>query len=439
MYLSNFLLNTSKDVSSEAKLISHQLMLRSGMIKQISSGVYSWLPLGVRVLQKIENIIRAELNNADAQEILLPSLQPLSIWEKSGRAVEESDLKSQIFHLTDHKKNQYVLPPSGEEAVTELFNDTVQSYKDLPKILYQITWKFRNEIRPRHGVMRGKEFLMKDAYSFNTSKESALKNYEKILKVYMKIFKAIGLDAIPVLAPTGAMGGNYSHEFHILSKNGESNIYYQKDLLAYLVNKDFALKDFEKFYAREEEKHNPETIDSSKITESKSIEVGHLFYLGQKYSKALNCTYQASDGSTRFPEMGCYGIGISRLIAAIIENSHDNKGIIWPSVISPFTFVIINLKPDDEKCTALAQDVYNKLSTKYDVLYDNTINSPGKKFADMDLIGIAWQIIIGPKHAGKRKLELKRRETGDLLMISIENIDIIDDFMLLLVEGKGEL
>ena len=396
------------------------------MIKQISSGVYSWLPLGVRVLQKIQNIVRDELNSIQGQEILLPSLQPLSIWEKSGRALEESDLKSQIFHLKDHKENKYVLPPSGEEAATELFSESVQSYKDLPKMLYQITWKFRNEIRPRHGVMRGKEFLMKDAYSFDMNKEAALQSYEKVFKAYLNIFKKMELDVIPVLAPTGAMGGDYSHEFHILSPNGESSIYYQNDLPTYLKKDNFALKDFERFYAREEEKHDPEAVGSLKITQGKSIEAGHLFYLGQKYSKSLNCTYQVNDGTTQFPEMGCYGIGISRLVAAVIESSHDDKGIIWPTTISPFTFVIVNLKPDDQKCIALAEDIYGRLNTKYDVLYDDTDNSAGKKFADMDLIGIPWQIIVGPKYANEKKFELKRRETGDLLIVSIENIYIIE-------------
>ena len=234
MYLSNFLLSTSKDVTSEAKLVSHQLMLKSGMIKQLSSGVYSWLPLGVMVLRKIENLIRAELNAIHGQEVILPSLQPLAMWEQSGRAVEQSDMKSQIFHLMDRKENKYVLPPSGEEVVTELFNSSVQSYKDLGKILYQITWKFRDEIRPRHGVMRAKEFLMKDAYSFDTSQDAALENYERVFKAYLNIFKKMDLRVVPVLAPTGAMGGNYSHEFHVLSPNGESNIYYQNELLNYL-------------------------------------------------------------------------------------------------------------------------------------------------------------------------------------------------------------
>ena len=260
MRLSKFLLHTTKDITSEAKLISHQLMLKSGIIKQISSGVYCWLPLGVKILDKIKCVIKQQLDDIDSHEIILPSLQPLSIWEKSGRALEESDLKSQIFHLADKKQNKYVLPPSGEEAITDLFNSSVQSYKNVNKILYQITWKFRDEIRPRHGVMRAKEFLMKDAYSFDISKENALLSYEKILATYLKIFKELELEVIPVLAPTGAMGGDYSHEFHVLAQNGESLIYYQNELLEYLKNENFSLKEYEKFYAKEEEKHINENI-----------------------------------------------------------------------------------------------------------------------------------------------------------------------------------
>ena len=425
MYLSNFLLSTSKEVTSEAKLISHQLMLKSGMVKQLTSGVYSWLPLGVMVLRKVESIIRAELDAIHGQEVLLPSLQPLSIWEKSGRATEESDMKSQIFHLMDHKENKYVLPPSGEEVVTELFNSAVHSYKDVGKILYQITWKFRDEIRPRHGVMRAKEFLMKDAYSFDTSQDNALQSYERVFKAYLSIFKKMELTVVPVLAPTGAMGGDYSHEFHVLSQNGESNIYYQDELLSYLQQSDFTLKNYERFYAKEEEKHLPENIPDIKVTKSKSIEVGHLFYLGQKYSKSLNCTYQANDGSVHSPEMGCYGIGISRLVAAIIESSHDDKGIIWPSAVSPFDLAIINLKPDDSACNSLAEEIYEHLNALYNTLYDNTSSSAGKKFADMDLIGIPWQIIVGPKLALEDKFELKNRKSGKVIVLTIEQISEI--------------
>jgi len=422
MRLSNFLLNTTKDITSEAKLISHQLMLRSGMIKQVSSGVYCWLPLGVKVLDKIKCIIKHELDDINSHEIILPSLQPLSIWEKSGRALEESDLKSQIFHLTDQKQNKYVLPPSGEEVVTDLFSSSVHSYKDVNKILYQITWKFRDEIRPRHGVMRAKEFLMKDAYSFDVSKEEALLSYEKILVAYLKIFKKLELEVVPVLAPTGAMGGDYSHEFHVLAQNGESIIYYQKELLNYLKSNDFSLDEYEKFYAKEEEKHTNENMDSLNILKSKSIEVGHLFYLGQKYSKDLNCTYQDKDGSLKFPEMGCYGIGITRLIAAIIENSYDENGIIWPDSISPFRFVIINIRSENNECNKLSERIYGNLSNKYDVLYDDTNSSAGKKFADMDLVGISWQIIIGPKHAINNSVELKNRKTGEVKILKEEEL-----------------
>ncbi len=422
MRLSKFLLNTTKDITSEAKLISHQLMLRSGMIKQVSSGVYCWLPLGVKVLDKIKCIIKHELDSINSHEIILPSLQPLSIWEKSGRALEESDLKSQIFHLTDQKQNKYVLPPSGEEVVTDLFSSSVHSYKDVNKILYQITWKFRDEIRPRHGVMRAKEFLMKDAYSFDVSKEEALLSYEKILVAYLKIFKKLELEVVPVLAPTGAMGGDYSHEFHVLAQNGESIIYYQKELLNYLKSNDFSLDEYEKFYAKEEEKHTNENMDSLNILKSKSIEVGHLFYLGQKYSKDLNCTYQDKDGSLKFPEMGCYGIGITRLIAAIIENSYDENGIIWPDSISPFRFVIINIRSENNECNKLSERIYGNLSNKYDVLYDDTNSSAGKKFADMDLVGISWQIIIGPKHAINNSVELKNRKTGEVKILKEEEL-----------------
>ena len=321
------------------------------------------------------------------------------------------------------KKTEYVLPPSGEEAVTELFKSSVHSYKDVDKILYQITWKFRDEIRPRHGVMRAKEFLMKDAYSFDINKEKALISYEKVFKAYLAIFKRIGLKVIPVLAPTGAMGGNYSHEFHVLAnKNGESTIYYQDELIDYLESDEFSLKGYEKFYAKEEEKHVENDHKSLKILRSKSIEVGHLFYLGKKYSKSLNCTYQDSKGEMRFPEMGCFGIGMTRLIAAIIESSNDNKGIIWPDAISPFKLAIINVKADDDLCRELSEKLYATLSKEYDILYDDTNKSPGKKFADIDLIGISLQIIIGPKCAADKNVELKNRKTGEIKLVNIDNL-----------------
>ena len=421
MRLNKFFLKTTKDITQEAKLISHRLMMKSGMIKQSSAGVYSWLPLGVLVLQNISNIIKEELNKISANEVILPNLQPIGLWEKSGRAAADNELGTQIFRLHDAKKQNYVLPASGEEVITDLFNKSVKSYKELGQVLYQITWKFRDEIRPRHGVMRGKEFLMKDAYSFDATEFAALANYEKIFTVYLKIFAKMGFSIIPVMAPTGSMGGSYSHEFHVLTQNGESNIYYEPALLDYLrqvqhSKKLFSLQNFEKFYAREEGKH--QNIVNKALMQNKSIEVGHMFYLGDKYTRSLECSYQGEDNQMLFPFMGCYGIGISRLIAAIIESNHDDKGIIWPVAVSPFKVVIINCQVDDfDHCTKMSEQIYKKLNElKIPTLYDDSKKSIGKKFADMDLIGIPYQIIIGKKNSQKGKLEVKERPTGKITL-----------------------
>ena len=414
MRLSNFLLNTTKKTNTETKLISHKLMLQSGMIKQISSGVYCWLPLGLKVLKKIESIVRSNLNSICCNEVLLPSLQPLSLWEKSGRALEESDLKSQIFHIKCSKHNEYVLPPSGEEVVSRLFTNSIRSYKYVNKILYQITWKFRNEIRPKHGIIRAREFLMKDAYSFDISKKNAMVNYEKVFRVYLQIFKILNLQVIPVLASSGAMGGNYSHEFHVLSQNGESVIYYQDEILKYIKGNVFSIKNFEQYYSREKEKHSSNVHN---ILQSKSIEIGHLFYLGQKYSKALECTFQDKDGKFKFTEMGCYGIGISRLVAVIIENNYDEKGIVWPNAVAPFKLVIINSKIKNEICRKFADRIYQTLSERYDredILYDDTDSNVNKKFTDANLIGIVWQLVIRLKEKKQLILELINRKTGEV-------------------------
>ena len=428
MKLSGYLLPITNDVNPKAKLVSHRLMLRSGMIQQSSSGVYYWLPFGLKILNKLRDLIRSELNKAHCHEVILPTLQPLSIWEKSGRAVKDSDMKAQIFHLKCRKHMRYVLPPSGEEIVTELFKNSVFSYKDVDKILYQISWKFRDEIRPRHGVMRAKEFLMKDAYSFNISKEKALTNYQKIFKVYLNILKMIQLKVVPVLASTGAMGGSYSHEFHVLTMNndGDSTIYYQKALLDYLADEEFSFKVYESFYAKEETKHQLNDLRSLKLLKSKSVEVGHLFYLGTQYSELLDCKYQGSNGALQFAEMCCYGIGITRLLAVIIENYHDERGIIWPKIIAPFKLAIINTKIEHSSCLSLSEQLYKNFSAKYDVLYDDTNKRSSKKFVDMDLIGIDQQIIIGPSYIYSRKVELKDRKTGNIQLLDVEDLqDII--------------
>jgi len=424
MKLSDYFISTTKNITLEAKLESHKLMLKSGLIKQIASGIYCWLPLGLRVLNKLTKLIREELDLSGCQEVLLPSLQPISLWKKSGRAKEESEMKSQMFHLEHSKGAQYILPPSGEEGMTELFGKSIHSYKEVSKILYQISWKFRNEIRPRHGVMRAKEFLMKDAYSFNCSKGEALQSYEKIFKLYLKLFERIGIEVIPVAAPVGAMGGDYSHEFHVLSKNGESTIYYQSGIREFLKKDNFTLRDFEKFYAKEQEKYNEDSNKPLDLIKSSSIEVAHLFYLGQKYSKSLNCKYNDSQGKLAFIEMGCYGIGITRLIAAIIESNHDSKGIVWPnSLISPFQIAVINIKNNDALCIEASDRIYSLFNKKYDVLYDDTDKSVGRKFADTDLIGCNIQIIVGNKYIANSLFEVKIRRTDEIHFIHVNDIE----------------
>lgn len=419
MRLKNFFLHTTRDVSQETKLASHKLMIKSGMIRQLSSGVYSWLPLGVMVLQNVQELIKKELNLISAHETILPTLQPVDLWQKTGRASSDNALGSQILHVSDSKKHKYVLPASGEEVMTALVASCLKSYKDLGKVLYQITWKFRDEIRPRHGVMRAKEFLMKDAYSFDSTELSALQKYEEVFKVYLNIFKKLNLLVIPVAAPTGAMGGDYSHEFHILSPYGESKIFYEKKLLEFLSNisdtkTPFSLKKFDQFYSKEEEKHL--FAGEKNIVSNSSIEVGHMFYLGDKYTKALSCTYQNKNDEAMFPFMCCYGIGVTRLIGAIIESNHDEKGIVWPAAISPFKVALINCKVGDTVfCDQISEKIYhvlNDLGIK--VLYDDVDRSVGKKFADMDLIGIPLQVIIGPKYANKKQIEIKERSTGKI-------------------------
>lgn len=431
MRLSRFTLNITKDITSEVKLRSHQLMLKSGMIKQSSSGVYYWLPLGVRVLKKIKYLIRQELNEIGSQEVIAPSLQPITIWQKSGRAAKESELGAQTLRIIGQKKQQYVLPPSGEEAITSLFNsNATYSYKNAGKILYQITWKFRDEIRPRHGVMRAKEFLMKDAYSFDITKEKAILSYEEVFKAYLKIFRRLGIKVIPVLAASGEMGGSYSHEFHILAQDGESTIYYQNGLSAYLSSSSFSLKEYETLYAKEKEKHSSQNIKDLGIIESKSIEVGHLFYLGQKYSESFNCMYQDKDNVLRCFEMGSYGIGITRLVAAVIENSNDKNGIVWPKSISPFKLVLINANLDNTKCNELTERIYIKLSEKYEVIYWDSTSNNNKRFTDIDLIGISWQVIIKARNLSHNKgIEVKNRKTGRSVLLDESELFNFNEFL----------
>jgi prolyl-tRNA synthetase len=425
MYLSQYFLPISKDDPKDAAIISHKLLLKAGMVRQLAAGLYNWLPLGYKVLRRVEQVIREEMNNAGAIEILMPTMQPVDLWKKSGRYGAEGDLSSEMLILTDRNGNELTYAPTAEEVITDLLKNTVQSYKDLPKNLYQISWKFRDEIRPRFGLMRAREFLMKDAYSFDVDETSALISYEKMFIAYLKAFKRMGLRAVPVKADTGSMGGDLSHEFHVLAENGESTIFFEQGLEEYLESMDINLANFNKFYANEKEKHIPEncTVDKSKLFVKKGIEVGHIFYLGDKYSKALGMNLQNGEGKLFNPKMGCYGIGVSRLVAAIIEASHDDKGIIWPESISPFDIAIINLKPGHEQCDDIAFDLYDALRlVGKDVIIDDTSNSAGSKFATMELIGIPWSIIVGPKFASEDKVEVVHRKTGERHELSVEAV-----------------
>ena len=398
---------TLKESPAEASIASHKLMLRSGMIRQVTSGIYNWLPMGLKLLSKIENIVREEMNAIGVMEITMPCIQPVDLWQTSGRYGEEGELTSEMLKMTDRHNNELVFTPTAEEAITSLFGNDVKSYKEMPKSFYQITNKFRDEIRPRYGVMRSREFLMKDAYSFHMSDECALQTYEKMLNAYLKIYSRIGLKAIPVAADTGDMGGDYSHEFHIPAKTGESNIFYEEGLEKALSGNYMKLKELESYYAAEQEKHDKNDIEKELKT-TKGIEVGHIFYLGDKYTKAMNVKVQNSTGKLEYPKMGCYGIGISRLVGAVIEACHNENGIQFPESVAPFDVLLINLKPGHEECDREANKLYAGLKNLgIDVLYDDTKESPGVKFARGDLIGIPKQVVIGPKGIEKGEVEFK--------------------------------
>lgn len=423
MFLTDYLLHVTKEDPSNAVLASHKLMLKTGMIKNVASGIYAWLPLGLRVLDKVSAIIRREMNAAGAMEILMPTIQPVELWKQSGRYSPTADLFQEMLKMKDRHDNDFIFTPTAEEMVTTLFKQHTQSYKNLPKNIYQIAWKFRDEIRPRFGVMRAREFLMKDSYSFHINQESALQTYYEMMKAYINIYKGMGLTAVPVAASSASMGGNYSHEFHILANTGESTIYYEESMLQYINSPEFEVKGLERFYAAEEEKHDPTKVEEGKLKIAKGIEVGHIFYLGNKYSKAMDFTVQDSDGTRKYPEMGCYGIGVSRLIGAIIEANHDEKGICWPEEISPFKVGIINLKPGDGNCDDLCHKLLAKLAeASVDGLCDDTEDSAGAKFARMDLLGLPWQIIVSPKNIASGVLEVKRRKTGEVKLLSLEEV-----------------
>lgn len=413
MLLSKFFLPLLKEAPADAKVTSHKLMLKSGMIRQHASGIYNWLPLGLKALKNIEAIVRFNMDAAGFVEMLMPCVQSADLWMESGRF---DSYGSEMLKFKDRHEHDLLFGPTNEEAFTEIIRNTVQSYRDLPKVLYQIQWKFRDEIRPRFGVMRGREFLMKDAYSIDIDHEGALKTYNQMFAAYMRTFSDLGLLAIPLAAPTGEIGGDLSHEFHVIAESGESVLYYDKkfDLLKDDLADDISL--VKSLYAATDEKHDPANcaLTPSELSVKRGIEVGHIFNFGDKYSKPMNA-YINDDKGQRIPiQMGSYGIGISRLVAAIIEVSHDDKGIIWPVSVAPFKVSVINLNVNDSECNHLANTVYNQLKAKdIDALLDDTEERAGVKFATHDLIGSPWQIIIGPKKAQQNIVELKSRRSGE--------------------------
>ncbi len=429
MRLSQYFLPTLKDTPAEAQIASHRLMLRAGMVRQSSAGIYSWLPLGLRVLKKIEMVVREEQNAIGCHEVLMPTIQPADLWRKSGRY---DDYGPEMLRFVDRHERDMLYGPTNEEQITEIFAEAVRSYRELPQMLYHIQWKFRDEVRPRFGVMRGREFLMKDAYSFDLDGAGARRSYNKMFVSYLKTYERLGLKAIPMAADTGPIGGDMSHEFLILADTGESEIACHRDFLEMsLINQsiDFdgdlqpIVDRFTGKYAATDEMRNLETEKAlgEDLVTARGIEVGHIFNFGTKYSKPMGASVAGPDGQDVAVEMGSYGIGVSRLVGAIIEASHDENGVIWPDSVAPFQAGIINLKSGDGDCDNVCEDIYRKMrNLGVEVLYDDRDARAGAKFADADLIGLPWQIIVGPRGVKNGVVELKNRKSGDRDELSLE-------------------
>ncbi|ABQ68706.1 prolyl-tRNA synthetase [Rhizorhabdus wittichii RW1] len=430
MRLSRHFLPVMKESPADAQIVSHKLMLRAGMIRQTAAGIYAWLPLGHRVLRKIEQIVREEQDRAGAIELLMPTMQSADLWRESGRY---DAYGPEMLRIKDRHDREMLFGPTNEEMITAIFRDNARSYRDLPRILYHIQWKFRDEVRPRFGVMRGREFLMKDAYSFDLDIEGARHSYNRMFVAYLRTFRRMGLSAIPMQADTGPIGGDLSHEFIVLAPTGESEVFYHTNweverALDVDVDDVAALQGFvdglTADYAATDEKRDParEAAAGDSLKQSRGIEVGHIFYFGTKYSAAMGMTVQGPDGQPVTPQMGSYGIGVSRLMGAIIEASHDDAGIVWPDAVAPYTVGLINMRADDARCAAAADDLYAKLEAAgIETLYDDRDERGGAKFATMDLIGLPWQIVVGPKGLDKGVVELKRRATGEKVELSVED------------------
>ena len=436
MRTSNFYLFPLKEDPNDAFLASHKLMLRSNMIRQSAAGIYTWLPLGLIVLKKIEEIIRKLHLDFSVQELLMPTIQSAELWKKSERY---SDYGKEMLRISDRNNAELLYGPTNEELITDLVSKDLKSYKDFPKILYHIQWKFRDEIRPRFGVMRCREFLMKDAYSFDVSYESAYFSYCKMFLLYLKIFKKLGIKAFPFEAETGPIGGTLSHEFILETSNGESEIFYDKTINDINFN-NIDLNDregiknlvdnYSKVYSRTLEKHNKKTYERdvklNNRKSSKGIEIGHIFYFGTKYSEKLNSVFFNNSGKSNYFFSGSYGIGVSRLVAAIIESSHDEKGIIWPLEVAPFKLGLVNVRKGENISTEYCEEFYKSFNKKYSILYEDRDIRLGQSLNTFDLVGIPLQLIIGEKNIINNNIEVKNRKSGKIDLVSK---DKIEDFL----------
>ena len=430
MRLSRSLIPTLKETPADAQIVSHRLMLRAGLVRQTSAGIYAWLPAGWRVLRNIAEIVRQEQDAAGAQELLMPTLQSAELWRTSGRY---DAYGPEMLRLRDRHDRDMLYGPTNEEMITDLVRQSVRSYRELPQMLYHIQWKFRDEVRPRFGVMRGREFLMKDAYSFDLDYAGAVLSYRRMMLAYMRTFQRLGVKAIPMVADTGPIGGDLSHEFIILAPTGESQVYYD----ASFESVDYGAAEFSmtdpaslgRFfdlmttqYAATDEKHDEAAwarVDPTRRREGRGIEVGHIFYFGTKYSASMGLSIAGTDGKPVAPEMGSYGIGVSRLVGALIEAHHDEAGIVWPDAVAPFRAAVLNLKQGDAACDRVCEGLYAGLRGAG--LYDDREERAGVKFADADLMGHPWQVVVGPRGAAAGTVELKRRATGERQEVSADD------------------
>ena len=433
MRLSRFFLPILKENPKEAEIVSHRLMLRAGMMRQEAAGIYAWLPLGFRVLKKIEQIVREEQDRAGAQELLMPTLQSADLWRESGRYEAYGP---EMLRIRDRHDREILYGPTNEEMITTLFRDEAKSYRDLPRMLYHIQWKFRDEVRPRFGVMRGREFLMKDAYSFDLDEAEARQSYYTQLLAYLRTFQRMGIQAVPMKADPGPIGGDLSHEFIVLAPTGESEVFYDsafeeidwhRDELRYddAAGLQALFDQVSSTYAATDETHDIakwELVPEGKRRTGRGIEVGHIFYFGDKYSGPMGMRVSGPDGRPVTPMMGSYGVGVSRLVGAIIEASHDDSGIVWPEAVAPWHVGLVTMRADDEPSIVAAGSIYEKLrEAGVDTLYDDRDERGGVKLGSMDLIGLPWQLIVGPRGIAAGTVELKRRSTGEREELSLES------------------